>query len=236
MAPVTVRRDGSPIKKPFTWSYSRLKNYEVCPLRHLETDILKNVSEDDEDNENLRWGDRVHKTAAARLGEKAPLPPDTHGILDPWVTRLEETPGKILVERKYAITKSLEPCGYFASNVWFRGIADVLKISGRVALAVDWKTGKIVEDSVQLALMAQCIFSHHPEIMKLRTEFIWLKEDATTREDFTREDMPALWAMLIPRVEKMRVSHETGEYPATPNRMCGRFCGVKKCGHHGNRY
>ena len=47
------------------------------------------------------------------------------------------------------------------SEPWYRGIADVLKIAGSVALAVDWKTGKVIDDAPQLALLAACIFAHH---------------------------------------------------------------------------
>jgi hypothetical protein len=57
-----------------------------------------------------------------------------------------------------------------------------VKIAGPVALIVDWKTGKVLENSEQLALMAQCVFAHFPQVMKVRSEFVWLQFDATTRE------------------------------------------------------
>ena len=40
--------------KPFAWSYSRLKNFEVCPKRHFHVDIAKDFRE--EEGESLVWG------------------------------------------------------------------------------------------------------------------------------------------------------------------------------------
>jgi hypothetical protein len=115
----------------------------------------------------------------------------------------------------------------------FRGVADVLKINGPVALAIDWKTGKIVEDSQQLALMAACIFAHHPGVQKIRTEFAWLKEDASSRADFDRNEMARMWANLWPRIEALERAHKTTTYPAKPGALCRRWCPVKSCPHHG---
>lgn len=102
-----------------------------------------------------------------------------------------------------------------------------------MALVADWKTGKILEDSVQLALMAQCVFAHHPEVQRVRSEFIWLKEDATTRADFSREDMVKLWVSLNPRIAALEHAHNTTTYPAKPGSLCRRWCPVKACPHHG---
>jgi hypothetical protein len=98
---------------------------------------------------------------------------------------------------------------------------------------LDWKTGKILEDGVQLALMAACVFAHHPQIQKLRTEFVWLKEDATTRADFTREDMVKVWAGVLPRVEVLEKAYKTTDFPPTPNNLCRKWCPVTSCPYHG---
>lgn len=233
---VTTRRDGSAVIKPFSWSYSRLKNFETCPKRHYHIDIAKEYKEE---SEQLDWGDRVHKSAAKRLADKVPLPAGME-MLEPWCQRIEGGGnGRLLVEQKLAIAEDFGACGYFDKAprpTWFRGVADALKLVGPVALAIDWKTGKILEDSVQLALTAQCVFAHYPEIQKIRTEFIWLKEDATTRADFSRDDMAMLWRSLMPRVDALRQAHEQTNYPPTPNRLCRKYCPVDKCPHHGVRY
>jgi hypothetical protein len=251
MQVTTTRRDGSrvnPGHKPFSWSYSRLKNFEACPKKHWHVDIAKDAKE--EESEQLTYGNAVHKAAAKRLKDKTPLPPGMSQILEPWCERIEQGTADgctILVEQQLAIAADFGPCGWFEKGeraAWYRGVADVIKlvwppmgsgpgVAPSVALAVDWKTGKIIEDSVQLALMAQCVFAHYPTIQKIRTEFVWLKEDATTRADFARADMPGLWRSILPRVEVMKAAHESMNYPPKPGGLCKRWCPVTQCPHCG---
>jgi hypothetical protein len=223
--------EGVKVGKPFAWSYSRLKNFEACPLRHYEIDIAKNIKEEEE-SENLTWGNAVHKALARRLSLGTPLP-ESMVAYEKWCERIGDGSGRILVEQKLAISGDFGPTGYFDGNVWYRSIADVIKIMGPVALAVDWKTGKVLEDGVQLALMAACIFAHYPAVKKLRTEFIWLKEDCTTREDFNRDQMAVMWRNIWHRIEELEAAHKTQNYPAKPGRLCRKWCPVTTCKHHG---
>lgn len=233
MVAITTKRDGSSLDKPFSWSFSKLKNYEICPLRYYETDVKKTYVEK---SEQLDWGDRVHKGAAAHLSNGEPLHPDLLPVLAPWIARIKRTPGERSVERKFALTEDLQPTTYFGAGVWYRGVTDVLNVWDDVALAIDWKTGRITKDSVQLALMAQCVFSHYPQVQKIRTEFIWLQEDATTREDFTRTSLSSLWPGLRNRVSILQNSSNSNSWPTKPNKFCGQYCRVETCFHHGKKY
>lgn len=221
--------------KPFSWSYSRLKNFESCPKRHYHIDVAKDVRE--EESEALTYGNAIHKALADAISGKERLP-EHFSPHQKWVDRVIDgvTPGgntEILVEQQLAIRKDFGPTEWFGRDAWYRGIADVLKISGPVALALDWKTGKILEDGVQLALMSACIFAHHPQVQRIRTEFIWLKEDATTRLDVKREDMPGIWAGVLPRVATLQHAYTTSEFPAKPGDLCRKWCPVDRCVHHG---
>lgn len=215
--------------KSFAWSYSKIKNYETCPKRYWHYDVSKDVKEPE--GEALQYGNAIHAALAAAL-TGTPLP-NHFKNMQSWVDRITTREGKILTEQKLAITDEFEPCDWFAKNAWYRGIADVIKITGRVALAIDWKTGKIIEDGSQLALMAQCIFSHHPEVERIRTEFVWLKEDATTRADFSRTDMAEVWKGILPRVSLLQNAHETMTFPPKPGGLCRKWCSVHSCPHQG---
>jgi hypothetical protein len=218
-------------KKPFAWSYSRLKNFETCPKRHWHLDLQKDVKGDD--SEQLRWGNQVHKAAAKRLTLGTPLPMGMD-TLGEWCDRLLAVDTPKQVELKLAITRDFAPCDYFAKDVWFRGVADVLMVDGNAGIALDWKTGKILEDGVQLALMAACIFGHNPDVQKVRTEFVWLKEGGvTTREDFDRDTMAVMWRHIWPRIEMLENAYKTTSYPAKPGYLCRKWCPVKQCPHHG---
>ncbi len=219
-------------KKEWAWSYSKLKNFETCPKRHYEIDLAKNYSEPEEVGGPLEWGNRVHKALAAACSGSETLDEDM-GRFQPWVDKVRSGPGKLLVEQKYAITRDFRPTTYFASDVWYRGIGDVVRIDGPVALVLDWKTGKILEDSVQLMLMAQCLFSHFPNLLRVRSEFVWLKDDCTSPEVFDRAEVADNWRGLLPRVQGMELAATTASYPPKPGKLCKKWCVVTSCPFHG---
>ncbi len=229
----------APKPKAFSWSYSKLKNFESCPKRHFHADLKKDFK--DELGEELLRGNEIHDALAKRISKGTPLPA-AFAPYEKWVERIVTDAGNpnisILVEQKLAITENFEPCEFFGSNAWFRAVVDVAKLVGHpdgdIALVGDWKTGKILEDSVQLGLAAQCVFAHYPSVVKIRTEFIWLKDDCTTKEIFSRADMADLWSALWPRVEALKAAHDNADYPATPNHLCRKWCPVTICAHHGN--
>jgi hypothetical protein len=218
--------------KPFAWSYSKLKNFESCPKRHWHVDVAKDIKE--EEGDALIWGNQVHKLAAKRLQLGSALPSSGYDVLEKWCQRILTGEGTILVEQRLAITKEFGPCEWFAKEAWYRAVADVVKIHGNVALAIDWKTGQGLEDGVQLALMAACIFAHHPEVQKIRTEFVWLKENGiSSREDFDRDSMAVVWRNIWHRIESLEHAHKTTSYPAKPGALCRKWCPVNSCPHHG---
>ncbi|HEY7822614.1 MAG TPA: PD-(D/E)XK nuclease family protein [Acidimicrobiia bacterium] len=219
--------------KPFAWSYSKLKNYETCPKRSWHLDHARDIKE--EESEQLQYGNTLHKVLADAIAGKAPLPKH-FAHLQPWVDKVTAggNAATILVEQQLAITKNIGPTEWFGKDAWYRGIADVIKIVGPVAAVLDWKTGKILEDGVQLALMAQCVFAHHPEIQKIRTEFIWLKEDAVTRADFSRDDMAKVWAGVLPRVQSLENAIASANFPPKPGFLCRKWCPVAHCPHNGH--
>jgi len=217
--------------KSFAWSFSKLKNYETCPKRHFEIDLAKNYS--DGGGEALTWGNAVHGALAQACMGTAELPADMKAAYQKWVDRVRAGPGDLYVEQKYAIDSSFNKTSWFGPLAWYRGIGDVVRIAGDVALVLDWKTGKVIDDSVQLGLMAQCIFSHYPEVLRVRAEYVWLKEDATTGENFSRESLKFLWTNVLPRVDKMKAAGEAQNYPPTPSFLCKRYCPVTSCDFHG---
>lgn len=220
----------NPQSKPFAWSYSKLKNYETCPKRHFHYDIAKDVKEPE--SEELAYGNLLHKEIANRISKGKPML-SVFAEYEPWAVKMLTGPGNILVEQQLAIMRDFSPCPWFDKRTWFRGIGDVIKLSAPVALIIDWKTGKIVEDSSQLMLMAQCVFSHYPEIQAVRSAFVWLKHDAKTEQVFKRVDMPGQWAGLLPRVNQLEQANQTMTYPAKPGYLCKRWCAVNACPHHG---
>ncbi len=217
--------------KEWAWSYSKKKNYDTCPKRHYEVDILKNYTET---SEQLTWGNEVHDALANACSGKAPLPP-TMGAYQKWVDVVRSSPGKLLVEQKFAITRDFKKTQYFGTDVWYRGICDLLMLNGDTATAIDWKTGKIKHDSIQLMLMATCIFIHHPEINKVKTRFVWLPDDCTTPEVWERSTFQREWVPLLPEIAAMETATKATNFPPKPSPLCRKWCPVITCEHNGKR-
>ena len=224
----------------FTWSFSKLKNFQTCPKRHYEVDLAKNFIES---SENLTWGNTVHDALAKACTGAAPLPA-TMSEYQKWVNtalKAKAAGWEVRTEQKYALTRDLLPCPYFDKDrskplVWYRGIGDILLLLPPFAMIWDWKTGKPNTDSNQLMLMAQCVMSHHLDINVVDTAFIWLQHQCSSEERYTREQLRDEWVGLLPRVGAMEEAARTQSYPPKPNRFCGRWCPVTSCPHHGKSY
>lgn len=221
------------LTKPFGWSHSRLKNFEACPRKHLMVDLLKRVPMDS--TPQLEEGQRVHDAIAAFIKDGTPLP-GTMRDYYPEIRRVtgEQAEGEIwLVEEGMNLRRDMVACGPFDAGVWMRCKVDFAKVRRNVAIAVDWKTGKIVEDSQQLFQMAACLFAKYPTVQKVRTQYIWLGNHAVTTEDFARADLPRVWAGLLPRVEAYERAWNSNDFPEKPSGLCVSWCQVASCRYHG---
>jgi hypothetical protein len=219
----------------FVWSFSKLDNFETCPKKYEAYSVSHSVKDDS--TENIDWGNEVHDALRdAVLGKKAL--PEHMRPYQPWVDRVKVGPGDLYVECKYALDQNFSPVPYRAPTVWYRGIADVVRINGPIGLAIDWKTGKPKEGSIQLGLMALCLFQHFPALKVVRTEYVWLQEepnsvDATTQKIFRREDMQPFVASVLPRVQALQWAHQTTTFPPKPSGLCVKYCKVVSCPFHG---
>jgi PD-(D/E)XK nuclease superfamily len=218
--------------KPFAWSYSRLKAYEDCGRRYYETQIAKNFTDKTSDQ---TWGDAVHAALATALKTGTPLPTKFH-IYQKWVDKVVDTKGELLVEDdcRWAVNRELKPVPWFAKDVWLRCIADAVKLDYPVALVVDWKAGKSANvDPIQLTLTSLMMFLQFPKLQAVRSDFVWLQEDYQTTQSLYRKECADQWALLMPRVERLRQAHLIDNFPPTPGRFCKRWCPVSSCEHHG---
>ena len=227
--------DGKPVDKPFAWSYSKLESYRTCPKQLYHKAIKKDFPE--KQNDNMLWGNRVHDAMAKRIAHSTPLP---EGMTQwekwiDWALQNTDRDTILEVERKLAITNQLKSCDYFDRRVdpWFRAVGDVIKINGSAGRVIDWKTGKIKENSEQLALTAVVLFSHYEELEVVASNFVWLQDDLKSEEVFTRADIPNILQRVLPDVIALHRAEKTGDWPAKPSGLCKKHCGVLSCAYHG---
>lgn len=225
-------RDPKPTK-PFSWSYSALKNFETCERRHYEIDRAKRWKEDSSDA--LLWGNSFHEAMAARIGPKKKPLPITMAKYEEFALVAEKygAAGEIHVENKIAFDRAFRATEYFDNSTWFRGVIDLIIRIGDLAIMWDWKTGKVLDDPQQLGLFATCVFSRYPEIQRCQTSYIWIGNDATSDALFTRADLPRIWADIMPRVKRMEEAYYSVSYSANPSGLCKKYCPVASCEYYG---
>jgi RecB family exonuclease len=222
-------------EKPFSFSYSRIKNFETCPRRYQQIDVLKNFREDE--SEALTWGNELHAALEARIAKGRELPItmrryEKHAAdLD---AQQDAIPGlTIRTELKLSFDRQFQATGYYDNATWFRAKVDVLALAGSKAVAIDWKTGRVLDDHAQLALAAQCVFSNYPEVMQVSSIYMWLGDDARTEDIYTRDGMVKVWNNIWPRITALEEAHAAQVFPPKPSGLCRNYCPVSSCEFHG---
>lgn len=218
------------VVKPFSWSFSQLKAYETCPLRHLHYNILKDVVEPESDQ--LAEGNRLHKAFEERVAKGTPLPLG-YAQHERMLNKLATAPGKVYAEQKLAMTSQFQPTSWFGKTTWLRTVLDYTNVNNNVAVTLDYKTGKPTQDLTQMQLAAAMLFCHDPKLERVKVALVFLGHDHTEPAEFVRGDLPEIWGEVLPRVKKLEKARAAQDYPAKPSGLCKRWCHVTSCAHCG---
>lgn len=222
-------------KPKFTWSYSSLSLFQQCPRKYHQIRVVKNIKESD--TEALMYGKEVHKAAEDYVREGQPIPAKFQ-FMKPYVDLLKDLAGDKLCEHQMGLTESLEPCGFFDKNVWWRGVADLLIIDEDKAHLIDYKTGKSSQyaDVKQLELLALATFKHFPNITKIKAGLIFFVAQDLVKADFVDEQQEVLWAKWLPELSRLEKCYEVDVWNPKTNFTCKKFCPVTDCKHNGKNF
>lgn len=204
------------------WSYSSLSAFETCERRYQLTRVTKQVKEPQ--SQEMTHGNEVHKALEIAVAEQTPLP-EKYKKYIPIVEAVRSAPGQKLAEMKFGLTQSYTPTGFFAKDVWLRGVLDLTVVNPGVVTVIDWKTGKPKSDIDQLKLFAGAAFALHPHAKTVKTGYAWLAYNKFDTEVFHRDDVPQIWQEFIPRVERLNTAMRTGTFLPKPSGLCG-WCPV----------
>jgi CRISPR/Cas system-associated exonuclease Cas4 (RecB family) len=145
--------------------------------------------------------------------------------------------GDKLCEYKMGLTASLEPCDFFADDVWFRGIADlvILDEEAETAWVVDYKTGKNARyaDKGQLELMALATFKHFPKVKKVRGGLMFVVSNDLITDSYDLVSQGELWRKWLTDIANMESAFENDTWNANPSGLCRAHCVVLECPHNG---
>lgn len=220
------------MSKAGAWSYSRMKGFETCPKQYYHVTVRKEYPFQETDA--TRYGTAFHKAAEDFMRDGTPVP-ERFAFAQPILDALAAKPGDRHCELKMGLTADLEPCSFFAKNVWFRGIVDLLIIDGDRAFIVDYKTGKSAKyaDKGQLELMALCVFKHFPQVKRVKAGLVFVIADAMVKEDYHVDAEAELWTPWVLRYAAMEKAHEADVWNPKPSGLCRKHCPVVECAHNG---
>ncbi len=222
------------MSKPVAWSHSSIKQYLTCPKQYYEIRVAKSYSE--QQSEQLLWGNRVHKYMEHALHGADSVTDGDNTEFEAYravAARFAQTKGILATEQQLAINSSFNPTGWFAPDVWCRGVLDAIWLDGNTARVADWKVGRRKVDSKQLKLFALLVFAHHPEVNRVNTAFVWLQSGKIDTEKFHRKDLSLLWQDLLPDVRRLEYAHKTMTFIPKPNGLCAQYCPVASCSFNG---
>jgi len=216
------------------WSFSKIKAFEQCPKQFYHEKVLKEFPV--VETEAMRYGTEFHLAAEEYIRDGKPIPKKFSFAQD-MLDSLNAKRGVKLCEKKMGLTENLEPCDFFADNVWFRGIADLLIIDvlADTAWVIDYKTGKSSKyaDKGQLELMALTVFAHYPDVKKVRAGLLFVISKYLIKDRYADFDKSKLWEKWLGKYNAMKIAAETNVWNPKPSGLCKRHCPVTVCVHNG---
>ena len=186
--------------------------------------------------EAMRYGSDFHKACEKYIGEGTPIPAK-FDFIKPTLDSLNRKKGKKIVEQKLGLTADLEPCSFFAKDVWFRGIVDLAIIDEDTGTGwiIDYKTGKSAKyaDKGQLELMALTIFKHYPKVTNLKAGLLFVIAKSLVKAEYEIDLQQVLWSKWLSNYAKLEKAFEVDVWNPRPSGLCRRHCQVIQCPHNG---
>jgi len=222
----------SPVKnvkgRSFSWSISAMNEYERCPKAYGLSRFYCKIPYGQ--SAAGKYGDDVHKAAEMYIAtSKQTITNPAHlAVVKKYADAMLDNPFfEISAEVALTFTKQFTPTSWFLNDAWLRIKIDVVRRKVEEHAAIyDWKTGKHISDNNDQLLLAIACFAHtHPAVEQFDAQYIWLKHGKVSdKVSVVKKDVPGIWAMFLPRVDKMQESWNRHEFPATPNREACLFC------------
>jgi hypothetical protein len=152
---------------------------------------------------------------------------------------LKKIPGEKHCELKLGIAVrdgKYVPCDFFAKDVWWRGIADLVIINGDTAYSVDYKTSKNAKyaDMKQLDILAAALFTHFPQVEKIKSALVFVISGEFIHKEHTANMRDSYFSTFDEGLDRLAAAQESGVWNANTGPLC-KFCPVIACEHNRKR-
>lgn len=217
------------------WSYSSIKTFDQCPKKYYHLRVIKDVK--DEDSTATVYGKDLHSAAEEFIRDGTPIPPK-FSFLAPTLEALRKIEGEKHCEIKLGVAKrdgKFAPCDFFAKDVWWRGIADLLIINKekKQAWLVDYKTSKNARyaDTKQLDLLAGAVFTHFPEVVSIKSALLFVVSNEIVKKEHEYIMKSSYLNCMEPELMRLDAAMRTGVWNPNSGPLC-KFCPVVDCSHN----
>ena len=217
------------------WSYSSLKLFEQCPRKYQAERVTKEVPFTQ--GEAALYGEQLHKAAEEYIRDDKPIDP-RFAFIQPYLDKLKAIEGIKYCEQKLGVKRvdgRLVACDFFDPDVWFRGVADLVILSGDIGFVVDYKSGKNAKyaDTRQLALMAAAMFLKYPGLKKIKGSLLFVVSKEFIKDKYEKEYGLSIFSELNGLLTARETAYEADVWNPRPNGLCRQWCPVKSCPHCG---
>tara|TARA_R110001606_G_scaffold298757_2_gene446529 strand:+ start:200 stop:862 length:663 start_codon:yes stop_codon:yes gene_type:complete len=216
-----------------TWSYSKVNSFKQCPKKYYHMYVKKDVK--DTGSVATRYGNLVHKAAEEYIKDGSELP-KKYDFMQRTLDTFNNIKGDKHCEIRLGVAKYddvYEPTKFFAKNVWYRGIADLLIINKDKAYLIDYKTGKSANyaDTKQLDLLAGAVFINFPEVKKIKSALSFVVCKKFISKEHTADMYKAYINVFDELLERIEVAAKEDVWNAVESGLC-KFCPVTSCEHN----
>lgn len=203
------------------WSYSRLSDYESCPLK-AKIKHLDKVQEPS--SPALERGSQIHELAAKyATGKLAEMPPELARFPEEFADLRRRR--DVEVERQMAVNASWQPCDWFGRDAWLRIVVDATYAgatpteAGRVV--IDHKTGQVrATNNDQLDLYGLVMLAYYPGVKRVDSALWYLDQGEIAARSLVRAEAVAVRQRWEKRVAPMLADETFAPKPGNACRWC----------------
>jgi hypothetical protein len=216
-------------KPRFTWSPSKLMDFETCPSMYAAKHYYKTIPY--EETVHTIWGTRCHKQAELAMLDQECEDLEAYEVVRDYVRVLKTLPGERLVEYQISLDENWKPCAW--EDGTGRMIVDLAIKDGKTLKCYDWKTGKMKDDPIQMQIYAYCLAILFPDVEDFDFRYIWLKDKKTTGFKLNRKDLLPVAKDVRARIARMKEAWDSENFRMKKNGLCKQWCGNKECPYCG---
>lgn len=209
-------------------SYSFFNAFQNCPHKAFHIYVARTIPY--VETPEMAWGNQVHEAMEKRIKYGAPLPEKMQAAEAAAATFHEYSRAvPVHCEYQLAMTKDGKSCDWKAGGAWFRTKIDCVVLPDPYAWLVDWKTGNVREDPLELACNALVLKVNYPHLESIKGEYFWMKTGQNGLR-YTLNDHGATYQQLVTLWAEAETYFRAGEWPKRKNPLCG-WCAVTTCEH-----